>query len=50
MIIRAADGTFYEVETDDETVLNKIGSAYKDVRANEAPIASWALKSVGSWD
>lgn len=48
--IRAADGTFYEIETNDEAVLNKIGSTYKDVRADEAPIASWPLKTVESWD
>lgn len=43
LIIRAADGTFYEIETDDETVLNKISSTYRDVRTGEAPIASWPL-------
>jgi hypothetical protein len=47
--LRAADGTFYEIETDDEIVLNKISSTYKDVRAGEAPIASWPLGSVDSW-
>ena len=41
--IRAADSTFYEVETDDEAVINKINSTYDDVREGEAPIESWAL-------
>ncbi|OWV83819.1 hypothetical protein ATY75_04410 [Rhizobium sp. N122] len=41
--IRAADSTFYEIETDDETVLTKIKSTYKDVRADEGPIGSWPL-------
>jgi hypothetical protein len=43
VIIRAADSTFYEIETDDETVLNKIVSTYKDIRIAETPIASWPL-------
>ena len=43
VVIRAADSTFYEIETDDETVLRKIRSNYADVRADEAPIASWPL-------
>ncbi|AXA39828.1 hypothetical protein [Rhizobium leguminosarum] len=41
--IRAADGTFFEIETDDETVLNKVKLNFKDVRAGESPIASWPL-------
>lgn len=41
VIIRAVDSTFYEVETDDDLVLSKIKSAYKDVRAGDAPVASW---------
>ncbi|MFT4161622.1 hypothetical protein [Shinella sp.] len=47
LIIRAVDSTFYEIDTDDETVLRKISSAYKDVRAGEAPITSWALGRPG---
>lgn len=39
--IRAIDSTFYEIDTDDETVLRKIGSAYKDIRTGEAPVTSW---------
>ena len=39
--IRAIDSTFYEIDTDDETVLSKISSTYKDVRTAEAPVASW---------
>lgn len=50
VIIRVADGTFYEIETNDEAVLHKIGSTYKDVRAGEAPITSWPLKTVDSWN
>ena len=41
VIIRAVDSTFYEVDTDDEMVLSKISSTYKDVRAGEVPVASW---------
>ncbi len=41
VIIRAVDSTFYEIETDDETVLSKIASTYRDIRIGEAPIASW---------
>lgn len=41
VIIRAVDSTFYEIETDDETVLNKLVSTYKDIRIGETPIASW---------
>ncbi|WP_027685635.1 hypothetical protein [Rhizobium leguminosarum] len=48
VVIRAADSTFYEIETDDETVLNKISSTYKDVRTGEAPIASWPLSLPGN--
>lgn len=43
VIIRAVDSTFYEIDTDDEAVLNKISSTYKDVRMGEAPITSWLL-------
>ncbi len=43
--IRAVDSTFYEIETDDETVLNKIRSTYKDVRGGEPSIASWTLNA-----
>ncbi len=43
VVIRAVDSTFYEIETDDETILNKIRSTYKDIRTGEAPIASWPL-------
>ncbi|TCQ73829.1 hypothetical protein EDF68_11720 [Ochrobactrum sp. BH3] len=32
VVVRAIDSTFYEVVTDDETVLNKIKSTYNDVR------------------
>lgn len=35
--IRAIDSTFYEIDTDDEAVLSKINSIYKDVRTGEAP-------------
>ncbi len=37
--IRAVDSTFYEIDSDDEAVLNKIISTYKDVRTGETPIA-----------
>jgi hypothetical protein len=40
MIIRAVDSTFYEIETDDEIVFEKIKSTYKDVRTGEASIGS----------
>ncbi len=43
VIIRAVDSTFYEIDSDDEAVLNKISSTYKDVRTGEAPITSWLL-------
>ncbi len=43
VIIRAVDSTFYEIVSDDEAVLSKIGSTYKDVRTGEAPITSWLL-------
>ena len=36
MPIRAADGTFFEIETEDETVLARIRSTCKDVRSSEA--------------
>jgi hypothetical protein len=35
VMIRAVDSTFYEIDTDDETVLSKISSTYKDVRIGE---------------
>jgi hypothetical protein len=41
--IRAVDSTFYEIETDDEAVLGKIGTTYKDVRKGEAAVTSWRL-------
>lgn len=41
--IRAVDSTFYEIDSDDKTVLNKISSTYKDLRTGEAPISSWLL-------
>lgn len=43
--IRAVDSTFYEIDSDDEAVLNKISSTYKDVRTADAPIESWSLVS-----
>ena len=43
VIIRAIDSTFYEIDSDDEAVLSKISSTYKDVRTGEAPITSWLL-------
>lgn len=43
VIIRAVDSTFYEIESDDEAVLNKIRSTYKDIRTGEVPITSWLL-------
>ncbi len=45
--IRAIDSTFYEIDTDDEAVLSKISSTYKDVRTGEAPVRSWALDHPG---
>lgn len=45
--IRAVDSTFYEIDTDDETVLSKISSTYKDVRTEEAPVRSWVLDHPG---
>lgn len=36
VIIRAIDSTYYEIETDDEAVLNKVRSSYDDVRAADA--------------
>lgn len=45
--IRAVDSTFYEIDTDDETVLSKISSTYKDVRTGEAPVRSWVLDHPG---
>lgn len=41
VIIRAVDSTFYEIDSEDEAVLDKISSTYKDVRTGEAPITSW---------
>jgi hypothetical protein len=46
VIIRAVDSTFYEIDSDDEAVLNKISSTYKDVRMGEAPTTSWVLDQV----
>ncbi len=43
VIIRAVDSTFYEIISEDEAVLDKIRSTYKDVRTEEAPITSWLL-------
>lgn len=43
VIIRAVDSTFYEIVSDDEAVLRKISSTYKDVRTGEGPITSWLL-------
>lgn len=43
VIIQAVDGTFLEIETDDETVLTKIRAAYKDIRVGEDPVDSWPL-------
>ncbi len=43
VIIRAVDSMFYEIDSDDEVVLDKINSTYKDVRTGEAPITSWLL-------
>ena len=34
--IRAIDSSFYEIETEDETVLRKISSTFKDVRSGKA--------------
>jgi len=47
VIIRAVDSTFYEIDTDDEAVLSKISSTYKDVRTGEAPVRSWVLDHPG---
>lgn len=43
VIIRAVDSTFYEIVSEDEAVLDKVSSTYKDVRTGEAPITSWLL-------
>lgn len=43
VIIRAVDSTFYEIISDDDAVLNKISSTYKDVRTGETPVTSWLL-------
>jgi hypothetical protein len=43
VIIRAVDSMFYEIVSEDEAVLDKISSTYKDVRTGEAPITSWLL-------
>jgi hypothetical protein len=40
VVIRAIDSTFYEVTTSDEEVLDKIRSAYSDVRVALGPVAS----------
>ncbi len=45
--IRAVDSTFYEIDTDDETVLSKISSTYDDVRTGEAAITSWLVDRSG---
>jgi len=37
--IRAVDSTYYEITTIDEAVLNKIKSAFNDVRHADVPIA-----------
>jgi predicted kinase len=47
VVIRAVDSTFYEVNTDDETVLSKMSSTYKDVRVGEASVTSWLLQPPG---
>lgn len=47
VIIRAIDSTYYEIETNDEGVLNKISSTYKDVRAGDARVTSWLLDHPG---
>ena len=47
VIIRAVDSTFYEIDTDDETVLSKVNSTYKDVRTGETPVRSWVLDHPG---
>jgi hypothetical protein len=44
---RPIDSTFYEIDTDDETVLSKINSTYSDVRTGEAPVRSWVLEYPG---
>jgi hypothetical protein len=44
VIIWAVDSTFYEIETRDQAVLDKISSTYKDVRSGEAPISSECLE------
>lgn len=43
VIIRAVNSTFYEIDSEDEAVLDKISSTYKDVRTGEAPITSWLV-------
>jgi hypothetical protein len=44
--VQAIDSTFYEVTTMDAAVLNKIKSAYKDVRAAVGPAASIPIPQV----
>lgn len=44
VVIRAADSTFFEIETEDDAILNKIRSAYQDIRTGETPIASWPMR------
>jgi hypothetical protein len=46
--IRAIDSTFYEVTTMDAAVLNKIKSAYKDVRVAVSPVTSTPIPQVPS--
>ncbi len=42
--VRAVDGRFYEIDTDDE---NKITAKYEDVRTGDAPHTSWCLERPG---
>lgn len=44
--IRAVDSTFYEIDTDDDTVLSMINATYKDIRTGEAAIASWFMNDL----
>jgi hypothetical protein len=44
--IRAIDSSFYEVTTTDEAVLNKVKSAFKDVRVAAAPVTSAPIPQV----
>lgn len=47
VIIRAIDSTYYEIETDDEVVLDKVRSTYSDVRAADARFGSPSSDSPG---